>query len=39
MTKDIFLTAMPIPLCKVIFGENNSLPKVPSKYLDPQGEF
>jgi hypothetical protein len=34
MTKNIFLTTMPVLICKVIFVENYSLPKVPSKYLD-----
>jgi hypothetical protein len=34
--KNAFLAAMPIPLYKVIFGENDSFTEVPCKYLNPQ---
>jgi hypothetical protein len=44
MTKFTFLTAMPIPLCKVIFGENNklwtlSIGWINALYMDPNRDF
>jgi hypothetical protein len=36
--KNTFLDTMLIPLCKIIFGENDTFTEVPTEYLYPPKE-